>query len=150
MGDIIVWRPDKGSYLETIYYEIDIWRFCFHRLVRDMWPDVWDSYVYLEGLLLHYRGLVEFFSGRHHRERIDLSFADPDVWAERPVSQDEADSFRQPAAALEDRGDWTDISQFLQHCTVRRFIELRRWPVTRMFQDLNQVVTRFENSFPRI
>ncbi len=149
MGGIVAWRPDKGSHLETIYYEIDIWRLCFERLIRNRWPEVKDSYVYLEGFLLHYRGLVEFFSGRHHRRGVDLSFAEPETWAPRLVDQAEADSFRQPAAALEDRGDWLDISQYFQHCTVRRFMEQKQWPIGRMFQDLNQIVVRFERSFPR-
>ncbi len=150
MGGIIAWRPDKGSHLETIYYEIDMWRHCFGRLVQNDWHALADSYVYLEGFLLHYRGLIEFFSGRHHRLGVDLSFAEPEIWAGRPVDQAEANSFRQPSAAVEDRGDWLDVSQYLQHCTVRRSLEQKRWPIRMMFEDLNQIAVRFEQSFPRL
>ncbi len=150
MGELLSWRPDKGSHLETIYYEIRMWQLCFQRLTENQkrWIDIWDSYVYLEGFLLHYRGLVEFFSGRHHRKGVDLSFEEPEIWAGRRLSESEVKDMREPAAALEERGDWKDISQYLQHCTVRRFKEPKSWPTSRMFRELNEIVVRFEQSFP--
>jgi hypothetical protein len=148
MGNIIAWRPDKGSYLEVIYYEIYAWRHCFNRLRQEGVPEIWDEWMFLEGFLLHHRALIEFFSGRHHRGADDLSFADPAVWAGRVVSEREAETFRQPARLLEDRGVWSDISQFLHHCTIRRYLEEKHWPVSQMYDELNPIVIEFENSFP--
>lgn len=55
MAEVVSWRPNKGSHLETIYYEIEMLRFSFQRLIENQnrWPDIKDSYIYLECFLLH-------------------------------------------------------------------------------------------------
>ena len=85
----------------------------------------------VEKFLLHYRNLIEFFSGDKHRketerQKPDISVADPEVWASRTLTPDELNSLRTPARKLFDE-HWSDISQFLQHCTERRFKDPKEW-----------------------
>jgi hypothetical protein len=47
--------------------------FCFDKLPQGRSCERRDEYLYLEGFLLHYRNLLEFFSGEHHRKRYDIS-----------------------------------------------------------------------------
>src|SRR5205807_821770 len=44
---------------------------------------------------------------------------------------------------------WQDISQFLQHCTTRRYLELKDWNLPQMFEELRPVKESFEKLAPR-
>lgn len=57
-------RRLKESHRDTVSYEIDMLRFCAERLeaLRATGNDR-ESYLALEGFLLHYRNLLHFFSG---------------------------------------------------------------------------------------
>jgi hypothetical protein len=70
------------------------------------------------------------------------------VWASRKLTAEEVNEIQLPAQQLEDEY-WTDISQFLQHCTARRHEEFREWDLTKMFEQLKPITTAFKKSFAR-
>jgi hypothetical protein len=64
--------------------------------------------LYIEGFLLHYRNLVEFFSGNPTKHRVskngkpaDLSTHLPEAWAKRKLTEEETAKMQIPARALE-------------------------------------------------
>jgi len=144
-------RTPKNSHLDTIWYEIDMLEFAFRKLKHEppalASPD-WN--LLIEGFLLHYRNLIQFFSGseRKHRRGSDLSFAEPDIWADRALQTSEIDAIRRPARELEDKY-WDDISQFLQHCTVRRYRDSMEWNLLEMYGRITEIIQCFAQSFPR-
>src|SRR5262249_52025301 len=118
-----------------------------HEPPAPMSPD-WN--LLIEGFLLHYRNLIQFFSGneRKHRRGSDLSFVEPDIWAGRVLQSSEIDAIRRPARELEDKY-WEDISQFLQHCTVRRYKDSKEWNLSEMYGCITGIIQCFAQSFPR-
>lgn len=166
-------RPPKLSPLDTIHYEIAMLRFCYGRLVRPAMrskrvlkvdtryatrPAVQEvnatagederaAFVYLEAFLLHYRNLVEFFSGEHDRRQNALSTKHPERWAARKLNDEEERSMRQAAKRLDDQW-WQKISENLQHCTVNRHQDDVSWDVAVMMSGLEHVVRAFEKAFP--
>ena len=100
-------------------YEIEMLDFCAQRVMRDEHADQGDQSVFLEGFLLHYRNLIRFFSGEHHRER-DLSTAHPGAWADRQLTPAEIAAIATPARGL-DTKYYQLISKYLHHCTELRF-----------------------------
>ncbi len=132
-------RPQKLSHLDTIQYEIDMLNYCFERLQKQKWQDVRDSYLYLEGFLLHYRSLIEFFGDAE-----DLKVSESKVWSPRMLSERELASIRDARPLESHRGP---ISQYLQHCTKKR-IEHRGWDVQVMYRELKQVLDNFRRLFP--
>ncbi len=162
-------RPPKESHLDTIYYEIDMLRFCARRLPeletpREQWltsgsvtnlrvdrvvveADAREAYVFLEAFLVHFRNLIRFFSGNGAR-RTDISVGRPEVWAGRTLSDEEVRLIRDPAIGVDD--EWHGpISAFLQHCTVVRSQRHMAWPVERMIAELEPILCAFEQWFPR-
>ena len=119
-------RPDKTSHLETIYYEVDMLEYCYGQLAKNSWSDQGEKNLYIEGFLLHYRNFIEFLSGSHHRKNCDLSTAEPALWAGSSFNQDDIERLQQEGKRL-DQKYWRDTSQYLQHCTVRRFTENKSW-----------------------
>src|SRR5690349_3163834 len=111
-------RTRKSSHLETVRYEMDMLEFALYKLSKCETSAGPDWNLLIEGFLLHYRNLIEFFSGKKHRNNSDISIADPEVWSGRKLTKEELDRLQPVAKELEDEY-WTDISQFLQHCTAR-------------------------------
>ena len=145
-------RSPKNSHLDTIRYEIAMTAFCYSRLLRKKKRFEPETNLLIEGFLLHYRNLVEFFSGKRHRKArnckpADLSTADPVVWASRRLTNNELIAMQNPAMEL-DTAYYELISQFLQHCTERRLTEFRNWNVSEMFERLKPIVLAFHRSFP--
>jgi hypothetical protein len=102
----------------------------------------------IECFLLHYRNLIEFFSGAKHRKNgSDISIAKPEVWSGRKFTEQEAKALAIPAQKLVDEY-WTVISQFLQHCTIRRFKEFMDWDLQEMWDKLEFASKFFRNVFP--
>lgn len=139
-------RRPKESYLDTVIYEIDMLRFCVHRIIENQHGEERDRYVYLEAFLLHYRNLIRFFSGEHHRGD-DLSTADATTWAGREMTPAEVATIREPAKAS-DAAYYQPISKYLQHCTRARFDVDRTWDPELMFRQLGPIITAFERAFP--
>lgn len=140
-------RRTKGSHLDTVRYEIDMLKFGWEELQKDQECELPWLYLLIEGFLLHYRNLTQFFSGAMHKPG-DLSTAKPEVWADRKLSNEEVRALRGPGSKL-NREHWQNISQFLQHCTLRRYLEFRDWNLDRMYREIEPVIDAFDKSFPR-
>ena len=144
-------RSEKKSHLDTIWYETAMLEFCHGELgTRRMGEP--ERNLFIEGFLLHYRNIVEFCSGEKHREAkngkpADISTAAPQVWAGRSLTKEELAKIQAPARVLEAKY-FEDISQFLHHCTERRFIDSKKWNLNVMFAELRPVVSAFFDSFP--
>jgi hypothetical protein len=65
----------------------------------------------------------------------DISIAKPEVWSGRKLTEQEVEALATPPQKLVDEY-WTVISQFLQHCTQRRFEEFRDWDLQEMWDKL--------------
>ena len=142
-------RNRKSSHLATVYYEVDMLEFTFRKVSESESGAGPDWNLLIEGFLLHYRNLIEFFSGKKHRlNGSDISIADPEVWSGRTLTEAEMSQL-QPIAQELENDYWTDISQFLQHCTLRRHLEFREWDIAKMFERLTPVLKSFEAMFPR-
>ena len=140
-------RPRKETPRDTISYEIDMLEFCSQRL-----PDICDKSdpernLYLEGFLLHYRNTIRFFSGKGHRKD-DLSTDKPLDWADRELDAADVAEIKEPAKLLDGRYH-SDVSKYLQHCTLQRSKQGRDWDVERMMQEINPIIAAFEAAFPR-
>ena len=140
-------RPRKGSHLETVKYEIDMLRFCLERLRADSKQrDQGEVNLLIEGFLLHYRNLLEFFSGVHHRSDDDLSTRAARVWAERELTGEELAVMQAPAIVL-DTQYFQVISKYLQHCTEQRHLADRGWDIDGMYEQVHPILSAFEKSF---
>jgi hypothetical protein len=74
-------RRPKESHRDTITYEVDMLDFSARAVTARKHALERDMFVYLEAFLLHYRNLIRFFSGEHHRAD-DVSTADHSAWSE--------------------------------------------------------------------
>jgi hypothetical protein len=96
---------------------------------------------------------MEFLSGAHHRkarkqgETSDLSTADPKPWAGRELSPQELVEIQATARKIDEKY-FQDISQYLQHCTERRFDETKFWNYGEMFAELRPAIQAFLRRFP--
>jgi hypothetical protein len=147
-------RTEEESHLDTIHYELSMLNFCGGQLDKLSPAEQRAVFnAFLECFLLHYRNAMEFLSGTHHRrakkpgETSDLSTADPKPWAERELSPEELAEIQAPARATYER-HFQDISQYLQHCTERRFAESRFWKYGKMFDELRPAIQAFLQRFP--
>jgi hypothetical protein len=147
-------RTVKESHLDTIHYELSMLNFCggqLDKLSRAGQRALFNAF--LECFLLHYRNVMEFLSGNHHRkakkpgETSDLSTADPKPWAGRELSPEELAEIQTPAKTIDVKYS-KDISQYLQHCTERRFAEDRFWKYGEMFAELRPAIQAFLRRFP--
>jgi hypothetical protein len=141
-------RKPKESHRDTVTYEIDMLDFCARRARRE-YSEAADKEVYLEGFLLHYRNLIRFFSGEHHREdKGDLSLANSRAWSERDLTPKETVTIRDAAKTLEDKYHKA-ISQYLQHITRVRYDVDRDWDLELMTIEITPIISAFEQAFPR-
>ena len=140
-------RPPKATPLETVTYEIDMLRFCLSRLSEKakQW-DQGDKNLFIEGFLLHFRNLTEFFSGKHHKSGDDLSTCNPQAWCGRALTPEEQAAVVQPAAIIDDRY-FRVVSKYLQHCTTLRHDQDRDWDLDGMYAEINPVIEYFERCF---
>jgi hypothetical protein len=146
-GKVLYERRQKESHRETVIYEIEMLAFCFDNLPQGRSCDGSDEYLYLEGFLLHYRNLLEFFSGNHHRSS-DISTADSRIWANRKLSAAEIAAIVVPAKAL-DAKYFQVISAYLQHCTLLRHQQDLAWDVAEMKKSIDLIINEFVRVFPR-
>ncbi|SRR5216683_3777682 len=147
-------RSEKESHLDTIHYEIAMLNFCGQQLDA-LSPETQKAHfnTFLECFLIHYRNLIEFFCGDHHKwakkpgDTSDLSTADPAAWAGRDLSAAELAELRAPAKEINQR-HFREISQYLQHCTERRFSEDKFWNYRTMYVELRPIIEAFLKIFP--
>jgi hypothetical protein len=147
-------RTEKESHLDTIHYELSMLNFCGEQLDKLSRKNQRPSFnAFLECFLLHYRNTMEFLSGAHHRkarkqgETSDLSTADPKPWAGRELSPQELVEIQATARKIDEKY-FQDISQYLQHCTERRFDETKFWNYGEMFAELRPAIQAFLRRFP--
>jgi hypothetical protein len=144
-------RSEKKSHLDTIWYECAMLGFCHSELGKRRAMSEPERNLFIEGFLLHYRNILEFCSGAKHRQArngkpADISTAAPQVWASRALTDEEVAKIQVPAQALEAKY-FDDISQFLQHCTERRFIDSKQWNLDQMIEELRPVISALRESF---
>lgn len=141
--------PSKKSNRGTVTYEIEMLKFCFQGLHKVGTKGDGERNLYLEGFLLHFRNLVRFLSGKHHREdKGDTSLARPAMLTDGELVTDQIDSIRAHAAVIDDKY-FEDISRFLQHCTLARGGAGKEWNLDQMFNEISPVIEEFERAFPR-
>ncbi len=133
-------RPKKFEHLDTILYEIDMLNFCYGQLCEGKWADTRSYYLCIEGFLLHYRNLSDFF-GDHH----NLKAGEPDAWSPKTLTSDEV-------ASIQDRKPYDhysgQISQYLSHCTKSRANRDRDWEHIRMYNEIKPSLEKFRRLFP--
>ena len=133
-------RPKKLSHLDTILYEIDMLEYCYSRLLDSSFADKRDYFLFIEGFLLHYRNLIQFF-GNHH----DLKAGEPNIWSPKKLTADEIASIQADGPFKQHNGQ---ISQFLSHCTKSRAFADRDWNHVAMYQEIEVIIRRFRELFP--
>ena len=133
-------RPTKLGHLNTVVYEIDMLNFCYGRLRRAKWEDAQDYYVCIEGFLLHYRNLIQFFGNWH-----DLKAGIPEVWSPRSLTKTELSSIQDSKPFKQYNGP---ISQYLSHCTKRRAERDRCWKYIEMYKEIESLLEAFTRLFP--
>ena len=144
-------RSEKKSHLDTVWYEIAMLGFCYAELKKRPEAAEPERNLLIEGTLLHYRNLLEFFSGSKHRlarngKPADISTAAPRMWAFRDLTAEELAKLQAPARALEGKY-FEDLSQFLQHCTERRYTDSKQWDLDTMLAEMNPIVRAFGEAF---
>jgi hypothetical protein len=144
-------RSEKKSHLDTVWYEIAMLGFCYGELKKRTEVSEPERNLLIEGTLLHYRNLLEFFSGAKHRSAkngkpADISTANPQAWAHRGLTAEELSKIQAPARLLEAKY-FEELSQFLQHCTERRFIDSKQWDLDAMMAEIKLIVRAFRETF---
>ena len=135
-------RGEKENNFDTIRYEVDMLDHCFQRCKQTRSKGCrGDHNTFLEGFLLHYRNLIEFFSGQT-RYPTDLRISKPKVWR-----QNKGDTTRMTRRDLRKKYQ-VEISKYLQHCTTIRAEITKEWDVDKMYSELNEVLVQFEKTFP--
>jgi hypothetical protein len=129
-------RPPKLEHSETILYEMNMLDYCYSRLRERKYADANDYYLCIEGFLLHYRNLIQFF-GNH----TGLRAGRPEDWSPaKTLSESELASI-QNANLLNDY-DWP-ISQYLCHCTPIRAERDREWKHIEMYERIAPLLANF-------
>ena len=145
-------RSRKSSHLDTVHYEIDMLEYAREKVLSfgNGAPQP-ELNMALECYLLHYRNLIEFFSGEKHRKTkkaADISVANAKAWCGRDLTAEERDALSSSPRNLVAKY-FDDLSQFLQHCTERRFLETRDWDVKGMSAELQPTIDLFRKIFPQ-
>jgi hypothetical protein len=141
-------RPSKFTHAQTILYEIEMLKFAAGDFEE---RTSWASWRNLECFLLHFRNLIEFF-GKPQPRGNDLTIQRPDaIWPDsttRPSAEVLNRLHREDLwAKYEGQGVNDKISRYLQHCTEQR-VEDKNWRVREMFQELEPLMSEFENALP--
>jgi hypothetical protein len=134
-------RPPKLNHVETILYEMNMLDYCYSRLRERKWANAPDYYLCIEGFLLHYRNLIEFF-GNHQ----GLRAGEPQVWSPgRTLSNAEVASIQNGSLLEEYHGS---ISRYLGHCDEIRAEKDRDWKHIEMYAKIEPLLTNFRKLFP--
>ena len=133
-------RPAKLSHLDTILYEIDMLEYCYGRLRISAFTEQMEYFLPVEGFLLHYRNLIQFFGNDH-----DLKAGTPEVWSPRALTDHEVRSIQDRKPFKRHNGQ---ISQYLSHCTQSRSDRDRSWEHVAMYKEIEELLKRFRELFP--
>jgi hypothetical protein len=132
-------RRLKLSHLDTIFYEMDMLDYCFQQLLKGKWSDERDYFLCIEGFLLHYRNLIEFFGNDH-----DLKAGEPHDWSPRKLSPDDLASIQDVTLNKRHNGQ---ISQYLSHCTKSRADRDRDWDHVAMYKEIEPLLQNMRKLF---
>jgi hypothetical protein len=133
-------RPRKLNHVETILYEMDMLDFCFRRL-RERKGAGADYNLCIEGFLLHYRNLIQFF-GNH----MGLKAGKPEEWSlQRRLSDAETATIQDASLLKQYDGP---ISIYLCHCTPKRAERDIEWRYIQMYERIAPLLANFRNLFP--
>jgi len=132
--------PDNAA---TIIYDIDMLDYCFERL-RGPWRRKGKEYnLCLEGFLLHYRNLIEFFASHGKGLRAD----NPEEWTSTGLSQEDVDSIRNVKLF---ETYHSDISQHLTHSGKARAEGVIHWKPVEMYEQIGPLLGNFRKLFPSV
>jgi hypothetical protein len=133
-------RPKKLNHVETILYEMDMLDYCFSRLRERKGTDA-DYNLCIEGFLLHYRNLIQFF-GNH----TGLRAGEPREWSiQRTLSDAEVATIQNASLLKEYDGP---ISIYLCHCTPNRAERDIEWRYIEMHERIAPLLGNFRWLFP--
>ena len=139
--DMNVSRPLKFDHLDTIQYEIDMLLYCYEQLQKGSWPDQESYHLCIEGFLMHYRNLSEFFGSKKQ-----LRANKPNVWArDRKLTADQVAGFCDET--LDGKYN-SPISRYLSHCNLIRADKDRDWNISEMFREMSPCLENFRKLFP--
>ncbi len=139
-------RPNKLDHADTIRYEMYMLRFSIKRLAEGTLTER-DAWVYLESFLIHYRSLLDFL-GSEKPSKTDLHITN--IW--KLVRLAEPTKLKKIYASgkkLRARYEPSDklgggrISQYLQHCTMKR-IDFKDWEVSTMYSEIEPLLSEVE------
>jgi hypothetical protein len=143
---LIFSRPNKLDHADTIRYEINMLRFSIQRLAQGTLTER-DAWVYLESFLIHYRSLIDFL-GSEKPSKTDLHIMN--IW--KLVHLTEPKNLKEIYASGKklraryepsDRQGGGRISQYLQHCTMKR-IDFKDWEVSAMYSEIEPLLSEVE------
>ena len=140
-------RPPKLTHAQTILYEIDMFNFAAS-ILREGYDQ--QNWLNLEGFLLHFRNLIDFFGKEPVRD--DLSISRPDkIWGDSATvpSAEKLDSHFQRGNILRNKyeGVADSVSRYLHHCTEQRVVS-KEWRAKTMFDELSPLLQEFESLLP--
>jgi len=104
------------------------------------WADTNDYDLCIEGFLLHYRNMIQFF-GNHS----GLRAGKPEDWSTKTLSEAEVASIQDASLLHEYDGQ---ISQYLCHCTPIRAERDIEWKHIEMYGKIATLMTNFRKLFP--
>jgi hypothetical protein len=141
-------RQTKVVPLDVFDYEVSLLRHCHAVLTTRRPTDHLDLCVYVEAYLVHYRALLEFFSGGTSRFSTDYRITAPAAWNGAAVATSKIDAIVVRARPLKDRW-FNSIGQQLQHMTSHRVDTDYTWKIPEMHDALEEVIGAFEAIRPR-
>jgi hypothetical protein len=134
-------RPSKENHVDTILYEMDMLDYCFGRLRESRYTHEQEYNLCIEGFLLHYRNLIEFF-GNHGR---GLRAGMPEHWSPKPLSDGDRRSILD-ASLLKDYSE--DLARYLTHCNEIRARKDIEWKHIEMYERIKPLLENFRRLFP--
>ena len=146
---LILSRPKKLDHIDTVQYEIDMLRFAARRLAGRTLTER-DAWVYLEAFLLHYTNLIDFLGSESPRS---TNLHVTNIWQLTNLTPPSTlNEIYAKGRILRARYEPTDaqgggrISQYLQHCTMKR-IDAKDWDVSTMVNDIEPLLSEVEKHF---
>jgi hypothetical protein len=133
-------RPAKANHVEMILYEIDMLQYCLEALREKESSDRREYYLQIEGFLIHYRNLADFFGSDE-----GLKANRPERWSPRPLSGEELASIQNRVPAERYRGP---ISEYVCHCSPNRADKDTKWDREAMYELLKPNIESFRKLFP--
>ena len=134
-------RPKKFEHIDTIQYEVDMLVYCYRRLLERNFADNPSYFLCIEGFLIHYRNLCEFFGNKK-----ELRAGEPEGWTDKKLNEEEKSSIQNTQL---DEHHNSSISRYISHCTKIRADRDRDWDPETLFEEMKPCIDSFRKLFPR-